>query len=276
MNDDYLAINRAMWDDRAAAHAASVDYDLDRYLRDPDAISDVVRFDVPRLGSIDGLRTVHLQCHIGTDTLSLHRLGAQVVGLDLSPASLREARSLAERAGATIDYVEGDVYDAVRLLGAERFDLVYTGIGALLWLPEMDRWAATVAGLLSPGGRLFVREGHPMIGTYEVVDGAAVSRYPYFATGEPLVFTDDETYVETDLPLQGLESREWTHSLGEVVAALLRAGLTLTGLDEHDSVPWPALPGLMAPHPVHPGEMRLADHPERMAASFTLRARKPA
>ena len=110
-----------------------------------------------------GLTGIHLQCHIGTDTLSLARLGARMTGLDLSPVSLEQARTLAADAGADIDYVEADTYSAPQALGGRTFDLVYTGIGALCWLPDIDRWAGVVDDLLEPGGRLFVREGHPMM-----------------------------------------------------------------------------------------------------------------
>lgn len=274
MTDDYIAINRAMWDSRAAAHARSVDYDLDRFRLDPDAISDVVRFDLPRLGDVAGLDVVHLQCHIGTDTVSLHRLGASVTGLDLSPASLDEARRLAADTAADISYVEADVHDAVTALGTT-YDLVYTGIGAIIWLPSVDRWAEVVAGLLKPGGRLFIREGHPMLGTLEPVDGRAELTYPYFERPEPLVFDGDGTYVEIDEQLTALPSHEWQHGIGETVNALLRHGMVVESLVEHDSVPWRALQDLMEPHPEHPGEFRLVDRPERLAASFTLTARKP-
>ena len=73
---DYRQVNRAGWDERAPAHAASPDYDVDRFAADPGFLSSVVRFDLPLLGDISGLRGAHLQCHIGTDTISLSRLGA--------------------------------------------------------------------------------------------------------------------------------------------------------------------------------------------------------
>ena len=88
-----------------------------------------------------------------------------MTGLDFSPAALTEARRIAHLAGADVNFVQSDVYDAVSVLGTNSFDLVYTGIGALCWLPDIRRWAQTVAGLLRPGGRLFVREGHPMLWT---------------------------------------------------------------------------------------------------------------
>ena len=104
-------------------------------------LSGVVRFDLPRLGEIAGARGVHLQCHIGTDTISLARLGARMTGLDFSAPAVAQAGALAERVNAAVDFVQADVYDAVELLGAGRFELVFTGIGALCWLPDIRRWA---------------------------------------------------------------------------------------------------------------------------------------
>ena len=112
--DDYLEVNRLNWDERATVHAASAEYGFDRFVTDPAHLSDVVRFDRPLLGDVTGLTGIHLQCHIGTDTLSLARLGARMTGLDLSPVSLEQARRLAADAGADVDYVEADTYSAAQ------------------------------------------------------------------------------------------------------------------------------------------------------------------
>ncbi len=160
---DYLKLNRANWDDRVPAHVASADYAVQRFLDDPAFLSDVVRFDLPLLGDVAGLRGVHLQCHIGTDTVSLARLGASMTGLDFSGAAVAEAGRLATAVGADARFVQADVYDAVGALQPGSFDLVYTGVGALTWLPDIRRWGRVVAGLLRPGGRLFIRDGHPML-----------------------------------------------------------------------------------------------------------------
>lgn len=266
---DYLALNRANWDDRAAAHAASPDYCVSQLVGGAKDLSDVVAFDAERLGDIAGLDVLHLQCHIGTDTLSLHRLGAHVTGVDLSPASLHEARDIAARAGARIDYVESDVYSAAEALGDRTFDLVYTGIGALCWLPSIERWAEVVAAVLKPGGRLFVREGHPMLWTF---DEDVRPEFSYFEQPEGMVWSEPGTYVATDHEFTANTTVEWNHGLGEIVTALLSRGVQLTGLVEHDSVPWCALPGLMSVD--DRGEWRLTDRPERLAASYTLQAVK--
>ena len=270
---DHLAANRANWDERAPAHAASPDYGVERFLADSAYLSDVVRFDLPRLGSVQGLRGLHLQCHIGTDTLSLTRLGATMTGVDFSPSALAEARSLAERAGTPITYHQADVYDAVAVAGAAAYDFVFTGIGSLCWLPAIRRWADVVAGLLVPGGRLFLREGHPMLWSLAEpgVDRRLTVELPYFEQTEPVRWDGAGTYVATDTPFVQTVSYEWNHGVGEIISALLGAGFTLTAFEEHDSVPWDALPGLMTAD--ERGEFRLTERPERLPASYTLQAR---
>ncbi len=266
-----------MWDERAPAHAGSPGYGFEQFASDPSYLSDVVRFDLPRLGDISGVDGVHLQCHIGTDTVSLARLGARMTGLDFSGVSLEHARRLAASAGVDVDFVESDLYDAKQALGGRAFDLVYTGIGALLWLPEIQRWAAVVAELLRPGGRLFMREGHPVL--FSVADaredGLLVLEYPYFEQPEPLKWDEAGTYVETDVEFSATVSYEWSHGLGEIVTALLERGLQITRLEEHDSVPWEAI-GRGQMEQIGGGEYRLVDRPSRLPHTFTLEAVRPA
>lgn len=270
---DYLTLNKTNWDERAPLHAASADYAVQRFVDDPQFLSDVVQFDRPLLGDIQGLRGVHLQCHIGTDTLSLARLGARMSGLDFSSASLAEARTLAQRCNTPIDYHESDVFAATDVLPRGEFDLVYTGIGALCWLPSIERWAQTVGALLKPGGRLFIREGHPMLWALdeEQRDSLQVA-FPYFERSEPLVWDEDTTYVETDSSLKATVTHEWNHGLGEIISALLAQGLEITGLVEHQSIPWEALPGQMVVD--ERGEWRLKEAPWRLPLSYTLQAVK--
>ena len=157
----------------------------------------MVRYDLPRLGRLDGLDVVHLQCHIGTDTVSLARLGAALDDrVGLLPGGVGAARALAHRVGADVRFVESDLYDAVDALGAECCDVVYTGIGAICWIPDIRRWAEVVAGLLRPGGRFFMREGHPVLWAMcdPRPDGLLVLEYPYFET-EGTVFVEEESYA---------------------------------------------------------------------------------
>ena len=276
MTTEYLDANRANWNERATLHAArdGSGYGVLRYVEDRDALSDVVRFDQPLLGDLTGKRAVHLQCHIGTDTLSLARLGARVTGLDFSENAVAEARRLVAETGDAVDFVRSDVAHALDVLSAGEFDLVYTGIGALCWLPSITEWAGVVADLLAPGGTLHIREGHPVLWSMnETLPGLTLA-FPYFEQPAPLEWDDDSTYVEVSAPLQSTRTYEWNRGLGEIVTALLGRGLRLDALIEHDSVPWEALPGRMTLRP--DGEYALTEQPSVMPLSYTIRASKPA
>jgi SAM-dependent methyltransferase len=272
--EDYLTVNRATWNERAPAHAASPGYACDRFLADADFLSHVVQFDRPRLGDVRALRGVHLQCHIGTDTISLARLGATMTGVDFAPAALAAARSLSGRLGLGVEFVESDVYGALDVLEPASYDLVFTGIGALCWLPDIRRWAQVVAALLRPGGRLFLREGHPMLWALADPrpDNLLVVEWPYFERTEPTVWDEGGTYVETDAVFTHNLVHEWNHGLGEIVSALLDNDLRLTMLVEHDSVPWEAFPGMMTK--LELDEWQLTDRPWRVPHSYTLQAVK--
>jgi SAM-dependent methyltransferase len=269
---DYIEVNRRNWESRVPIHEQG--YGLDDFRRDPNHLSAVVRFDLPRLGDVAGVDAVHLQCHIGTDTLSLARLGARMSGLDFSPSALAVARQLASDCGQTIEYVQSDVYRAVEMFGPERFDLVYTGIGALCWLPDVRRWAGVVSGLLRPGGRLFIREGHPMLWTLSDPrdDELLVVEYPYFEMADGMKFTETITYVEHDGELASPDTIQWNHGLAQIVTAVADAGLRMVAIEEHNSVPWNPLGTAMVA--LLNGEYQLREHPERLAASYTLQAVK--
>ena len=268
-----IDLNRASWDERVPAHVASPGYSVARFNDDPGFLSRVVRFDLPRLGDVSGLDGVHLQCHIGTDTVSLARLGARMTGLDFSEPAIEAARRLAAATGADAQFVVSELYDAPDALGRERFDFVYTGIGAICWLPDIHRWAQVVAALLRPGGRLFIREGHPMLWAIDEkrTDVLAVE-LPYFETPEPIVSDEGGTYVETDAVFETTITHEWNHGLGETVTAVLDAGMEITGLEEHTTVPWDALPGQL--ETAANGELQLKDRRERLPLTYTLQARK--
>lgn len=282
--DPYRQFNFDNWEDRVGIHATSASYNLQAYVDDRELLSGVVSRDAAHLRRLDGLDVVHVQCHIGTDTISLARLGAQTTtGYDFSPSALEVARDLAARAANPVTFVQGELYQAVEVLGRERFDLVYTGVGALNWLPDIDGWAKVVAGLLRPGGRLYIREGHPMLYTIDERrdDELLVVRYPYFQMVEPLVMDDMGTYTDGDISgMQHGTTAEWNHGIGEVVQATLDAGLVLDGLAEHREIEWNALPKHM--ESATPGQYlhtkdtyRMRGVPDYLPLMYTLQAHKP-
>lgn len=254
------------------AHVASDYYSVQRFIAEPDFISDVVRFDLPRLGDVSGVRGVHLQCHIGTDTISLSRLGASMTGLDFSGAAVEAARELASQTTTDARFLQSDVYSAAEVPGAAEFDLVYTGVGSLTWLPDIRRWGGVVASLLRPGGRLFIREDHPVLLSAKIRDGLLTLQRPYFEQPEPNVANSGATYVGTDTSFEHTVTEWWNHGIGEIVTSLIDAGLRIAEFTEHDSIPWSALSGAM--EYIGGGEYRLIDDPRRLPHSYTLQAVK--
>jgi SAM-dependent methyltransferase len=274
-DDQYFVANRLNWDQRTPGHVES--YGALEFADSPAEISGIVQFDATALephlpgGSVRGLRLIHLQCHIGTDTISWARLGAQVTGVDLSSASIATARELAERASVDITYVESNVYDAVAATRA-RFDIVYTSVGVLAWLPRLDTWAQTIARLLEPGGTFYIREGHPLLDVVaDREDDLIVIDRPYFNEGRPTRYEDAVSYTGSAIP-DSQENYQWTHSMSEIIQALLDAGLELLAFDEQRVLPWKAFHFLVEV----PGGWALPERTERMPLTFSLVARKPA
>jgi SAM-dependent methyltransferase len=196
-----------------------------------------------------------------------------MTGLDFSGPAIEAARQLAAASGADAQFVVSELYDAPDVLGRDRFDFVCTGIGAVCWLPDIHRWGQVVAALLRPGGRLFIREGHPMLWAIDQkrTDVLAVE-HAYFETPEPIVWDEGGTYVETEAVFETTITHEWNHGLGETVTAVLEAGMEITGLEEHTTVPWDALPGQL--ESAENGELQLKDRRERLPLTYTLQARK--
>ncbi|WP_084124439.1 bifunctional 2-polyprenyl-6-hydroxyphenol methylase/3-demethylubiquinol 3-O-methyltransferase UbiG [Demequina sp. NBRC 110054] len=240
------AANLANWDDRVPLHVEA--YGLDTYVDDPEHLSGVVRTDLPVLerhlsgGTLAGLDVCHLQCHIGTDTVSLARAGARVVGVDFSAPALEAAARLASVLGLDAEWVEGDVLEARVLvdeaLGADRdFDVVYTSIGTIGWLDDLGAWARQIAALLRPGGVFYIRDGHPMLGTLDETRDELVGRYRYFSDGRALQWDEAATYVGEGT-VSATRTYEWSHPLSEIVTVLLDAGLAIEAMHEGRTLPW--------------------------------------
>lgn len=228
MDDHHHAANRSAWDELAPIHATSAFYDVDGFLGGASALRP---FEFEEMGDVAGRSLVHLQCHIGLDTLSWARCGADVVGLDFSRPAIEVARDIAGRSGIDARFEVGDVYDAGSILG-RRFDIVYTGIGALCWLDDLPKWAKVVHDLLEPGGHLYLVEIHPFTDVF-AKDELRVEHH-YFDHG--VAFRDETpgTYADPNATTKHNLTYEWTHPIGSVLSSLMNAGLTLESFTEHD------------------------------------------
>lgn len=181
-------------------------------------------------------RAIHLQCAGGRDTLSLWTAGAgEVVGVDFSPRMLDLARRLTEATGAPARWVLADVLETPSDLDGTA-DLLYTGRGSLLWIQDLDLWASVVRRLIAPDGRFVLFEGHPAEWLFDVDDDGRwiATDYDYFAGPEASrgwapEYIDRLSIADEDQAWKF--ARAWT--LGEIITALLRAGVRLDSVAEY-------------------------------------------
>lgn len=271
---DARAANLANWESRVPLHLGA--YAIDELRADPARLSSVARTDVEAMApflpqGLSGLDLCHLQCHIGTDTVSLACAGARVTGVDFSPSALAAAAALAHELGIDATWVESDVLDARAAVQGD-FDVVYTSIGTITWLHDLDQWAAQIAALLRPGGLFYIRDGHPAMYSLDENAEGLVTRYRYFADGRGQVWDDDSTYVG-DGVVQSPRTYEYPHPLSEVVNAVIGAGLSIERLDEGDTLPWrfsDMMEETEGGEYAYPAPLR-----ERIPLTFTLVARRP-
>src|SRR3954465_8898451 len=152
------AATRAAWDEAAERYEGWFDEAVE-LIRAGGSNLFPVEHDL--IGDLHGCRrAIHLQCAGGRDTLSLWNLGAtEVVGVDFSPRMLDLARRLTAATGAPATRIEADVLDTPHDLDGAA-DLLYTGRGAILWLQDLDAWAAVLRRLLADRGRLVIFAAH--------------------------------------------------------------------------------------------------------------------
>lgn len=226
-----VSTNRAHWEELAAIHGQDGYYDSRALVDGADSLTAEEQAAIElAVGGVDGLDVLHVQCHIGFDTISLARRGAQVTGADFSGAALAKAAALAAAAGVDARWVEADAMDLPSSL-AESFDLAYATVGVLCWIPDVARWMTSVASVLRPGGRLVLIDTHPLLNM--VGDDLPLHLdFPYRDQG-PIPFDEPGSYAVPEADVNARATVQFCHSLGEIVNAAIAAGLQIETLTEH-------------------------------------------
>lgn len=233
-----MEVNLRKWDESVPLHVESPTYDLASFKKGKSTLLSV---ELKEMGPVKGLSLLHLQCHFGLDTLSWARRGAKVTGVDFSPAAIGTARSLALELGIPAKFIRANVLDLLqRPIGT--FDAVYTGKGALWWLPDLRLWGRVVASALRPGGRFMMLEGHPICNCYDNDDSAKrlVLTESYFRR-RALREVYDGTYA-TSVKMRHRVSYGWIHPASEVLNSLIGGGLRIDSVREYPYTHWKAFP----------------------------------
>jgi SAM-dependent methyltransferase len=238
--DKYLEQNKAYWDEITPVHVRSSFYDIDGFKAGTSQL--VMPFEPEEMGDVRGKTLLHLQCHIGMDTLAWARRGAKVTGADFSGEAIKTARKLSNEIGIEASFIESDIYalpDALK----EKFDIVYTGGGAICWLPDLAKWSKVIAHFLKPGGFFYIMEGHPFMSVFDNGPNAKelCVTNPYFNNPEWLDLDPGNDYADPGYAIKNSES-EWMHPLSEIINSLINAGLKIEFFHEYPMIFFKALP----------------------------------
>ena len=266
---DYLDTNQQLWNAWTALHETSDFYDLPGIKAGKSSLRPIERAE---LTDVAGCSLLHLQCHFGLDTLSWARKSAIATGVDFSEQSIALARSLSTELGIPATFVCADISQLPEVLSGQ-FEIVFSSYGVLPWLRDLSRWAEVVAHFLKPGGIFYLVDDHPMIRTLRTNEaGELVIANPYFFTEEPSRVEARGSYAapgDDQTPLR--EWYIWNHSLGEILAALISAGLQIEFLHEFPFAMRAKFPGMRRGDD---GIWRFSRPPE-FPLLFSLQARKP-
>jgi SAM-dependent methyltransferase len=230
--DSYVDTNKKLWNAWTGLHEHSRFYNLAGFMAGGLSLRPIELEELAPM--VSGRSLLHLMCHFGLDTLSWARLGARVTGVDLADDAIATARRIAADSGIAARFVESDVYRVPQILD-EQFDIVFSSYGVLHWLPDLRRWARTIAMLLRPGGIFYLVEDHPFMRVFSsaATDGLDLA-HPYFFDREPSRGESTRSYASDGELAEALPSYTWNHGIGEVITALSAEGLAIRYVHEFD------------------------------------------
>jgi SAM-dependent methyltransferase len=264
----YLQANKEDWERLTDLHEQAPFYDLEGFKQGKDRLRSI---ELAELGAVDGKSLLHLQCHFGLDTLAWARRGATVTGVDFSEKAIALARSLSEELAIPATFHCADIYRLPDLLSAG-FDIVFTSYGVLHWLPDLQRWAQLIAHYLRPGGIFYIVEDHPFFRVFRAKSGGEFwAERPYFFAAEPERHERKGSYA-TEAESEIGTYYIWNHDLGEILNALLGAGLRIEFLHEFPYAARAKFPFMVQGED---GWWRLPERHGTIPFLFSLKARKP-
>lgn len=233
-NLDYIATNKALWNEKTKHHITSGFYRNERFMAGHTSLNDI---ELGLLGDVAGKSVLHLQCHFGQDSLSLARMGAKVTGIDLSDAAIAKAREMNDELGLDATFICTDIFKLPEVLNGQ-FDIVFSSYGTICWLPDMQQWASIVGRYVKPGGMFVFVEFHPVLWMFDNHFNSI--QYSYF-NREVIEEVETGTYADQSAAIN-LNSVTWNHGQAEVLQNLLDQRLQLLSLQEYDYSPYACFP----------------------------------
>ncbi|MHA1302729.1 MAG: class I SAM-dependent methyltransferase [Candidatus Heimdallarchaeaceae archaeon] len=269
---EYFKENQANWDSRTEIHINSEYYNVEEFIKNPNKLSFLANEHL-ELGEVSGKRILHLMCHFGLDTLSFARLGAEVTGVDFSSKAIDFAQKLKKKTKLDATFIQSNIYDLPNKLD-EKFDIVFTSIGILCWLPDLEKWAEIISHFLKPGGLFFIKDGHPFknVFEYDAIKGLYLE-YPYFSENKAYKWEANGTYTGEKATLENKVNYQWDHTMSSILNSLIKAGLIIESLQEFNFLADQRFPFM---EKNDKGQWVLPDQYQNMLPlMFSIKARKP-
>lgn len=256
--------NRRLWEEITPVHIKS--YAVDRFLAGERWLPVEI---LEEVGDVKGRTLLHLQCHFGLDSLAWAREGAIVTGVDFSPSAIKAARELSKKANLPASFLSTDIYDLPQNLEG-KFDIVFTSVGVLCWLKDLNQWAQIIAHYLNPGGFFYIMDAHPLLYTFDQA-GQWQFQIPYFHNDAPFKWDDegpdymDPTYITKSA------SYEWQWAVSDIINAITGASLRIEYFNEFEAMRDQVYPEMILRED---GMYTFPNMPVPLPIIFSLKARK--
>ena len=209
----YYNKNVPLWEALSEVHWTSQFYDIPRFVKKPDSLPEI---DKTLLGDIQGKTILHSQCHLGMESISMSKLGANVTGIDFSKKAIAYADQLNQKTYSEVRFIHENIYNLKKYDLKNRFDIVYSSYGVIPWLYDLDKWAEIIQYCLKPQGRFVLIEFHPMIFNLDS-EGKIIASYG--SNSSPEKYLMSKSYSGDALP-QTYSEYNWNHSLSQILTSL--------------------------------------------------------
>lgn len=261
--ENYLEINKNSWNAKVEPHLKSDFYFVEEFLKGRTSLNSI---ELELLGDVKDKTILHLLCHFGQDSISLSRMGAKVIGIDLSDKAIDAAKELAQKAGTDTQFICTDLYNLPNVLD-QKFDIVFTSYGTIGWLPDLNKWSKIISQFLKPGGKFIIAEFHPVVWMFD--DDFEGVKYNYF-NEKPIIETYEGTYADQSADIVQ-DYVMWNHSLAEVLQNLIKNNIKIEKFKEFDWSPYPCFKHV---EEFEIGKWRIPQFKNKIPLVFAIEAQK--
>jgi len=226
MNKFYNS-NVKLWDELSLVH-----YDLKNKIGMSDN-KKLMDIELKELGDVTGKKILHLQCHLGLESIEMASMGAEVTGVDYSENAIRKARLMAQEFGVHVNFVCTSVEDMLGVAN-EYYDIVFASCGTIMWIQDLNVWARQIALKLKRDGVFILIDEHPFAAALKSDGDRLFVGYKYKTDpSKPYITINEKSYIqEADVSLSNIKQMKWGHGVSGVLMNLLQNAIRIDKICE--------------------------------------------